>query len=354
MASIKLTNVNNLPSDYHIILVQGEENELKQRALNHYKETLVTDENIYNLEQINLSITKLPAKDIVQTMIALPFLGDGRVIIIDGVDALTATDQKELADNLKNVPKDNILIFRTADGKVSAAFQKEADKLGVVIECSALSENEASSFIVSYLKTYNQTIEPRALNGLISRVGTSLKRLTVELEKVSIFVGDGGNITDKHIQELTTIVSEESVFILADAVSSNDSKKVVEVIKNMLDDNLDDPFQIFPMVVRQYRMIWQAKVALDAGWRGSGDNVKDHARASSLLAADSKFVSASPWQQRKFADLARRMSWEKLRYIYRALLECDMAGKAIEGVVRQNNKLALELLCEKIATFNAR
>ena len=353
MATKKLTNVNDLPKDYHIILIAGEENELKARSLNYYKDLFINEDNIYNLETINLNITKISVKDIVQTAIALPFFGDGRVIIVDGVDSLSATDQKELADSLSGIPAENLLLMRTGDSKVSSLFLKVVDRLGLVVECSALNEEQASEFIVNYLKEYGQTIDVRALSILINRIGTSLKRLTVEIEKLSVFVGGGAKITVKEVSELTTTISEESVFVLADAVSNNDSKKVVLTIKNMLDDNLEDPFQIFPMIVRQYRMIWQAKVALDAGWSGRG-GVKENRNAVALLPSESKFVAASPWQQKKFADIARRMSWHKLYYIYHSLLECDMAGKAIDGVVRQDSKLALELLCEKIAMFDAR
>ena len=355
MAAKKLTNVNNLPQDKNVILLMGKEAELKQRALSIYIDATVTDDNQFNFEKINLFSTKITAKEVISSMTALAFLGDGRVIVVDGVDLLSASDQKEIADAIKNIPPDNYVIFRaTEDGKISAQLQKDIDKVGTVLEFVQLDESQALNFISEYLKEYNQTIEQKAAHLLLERSGTSLKRLTIELEKVSIFVGDGGKINSKIVEELTSVISEESVFVLADAVSDNNSKKVVDIIKSMLDDNLDDPFAIFPMIIRQYRMIWQAKLALDVGWRGSGDDVKECVRADKLLYKESKFRSASAWQQKKFAGLARKMSWDKLRYIYRALLECDMASKAIDGVPRLDSKLALELLCEKIATYEGR
>ena len=364
MAAKKLTNVNNLPLDKNIILLMGKEAELKRRALNIYIDAIVTDDNKFNFEKINLFSTKVSAKEIINSITALAFLGNGRVIVIDGIDILSASDQKEIADVIKNVPPDNHVIFRTADdGKdsvskirlsLSAQLQKDIDKLGTVLEFVQLDESQALNYIADFLKEYDQSIEQKAAHLLIERSGTSLKRLTIELEKVSIFAGNDGKINSKMVEELTSVVSEELVFVLADAVSNNDSKKVVDTIKVMLDDSLDDPFAIFPMIIRQYRMIWQAKLALDMGWRGSGDDVKECLRADKLLHKESKFRSASAWQQKKFAGLARKMSWDKLRYIYKALLECDMASKAIDGVPRLDSKLALELLCEKIATYEGR
>jgi hypothetical protein len=67
-----------------------------------------------------------------------------------------------------------------------------------------------------------------------------------------------------------------------------------------------------------------------------------------LLPEQNALSQIGGWLGGRLAAPARQMSWEQLAGAYQALLECDMAGKAIDGVPRQDMDLALELLCAKL------
>jgi DNA polymerase III delta subunit len=210
-----------------------------------------------------------------------------------------------------------------------------------------LSEDEAQAWVRETLQGWGQTIEPAALQTLITRTGTELRRLQIEVEKLSLMVGDGKKIRAADVELMTPKQAEESVFHLADAVAARDAARALGILRELLEDQLESPYRLFPMLVRQFRLIWQTKVMLDAGWRPKSDPMQLQT-AVAMLPENSILSMLSGWMGTRLAQQARGLSWTQLAHAYEALLECDMASKAIEGVPRQEMDIALEMLCAKL------
>ena len=117
------------------------------------------------------------------------------------------------------------------------------------------------------LQGWGQTIEPPALQLLLTRAGTELRRLQIEVDKLSLLIGDRGVIRVADVELLTPKLAEESVFRLADAVAARNGALALAVLRELMEGQLESPYRIFPLIIRQFRLIWQTKVLLDAGWK---------------------------------------------------------------------------------------
>ena len=372
----QLPKSENIPTQGVWLLVQGDEEHLKRQLVERLRGQLLEAGDEFNLDQLDVSERwegvvetaeqskreRLPtrAEKILALAQALPFLGGGRLVIVRNADLLSADAQKRLAKGLESVPAMNHVLLITGDGGTSRKAAKLANDLlkgitqhGTVYDCSPLSEEEALQWVRDKVKAWEQTIEPAALMLLIQRAGTELRRLQIEVEKLSLMAGEGGRIRTQDVELMTPKMAEESVFRLADAVAARDAAQAMGVLHELLAVQLEQPARIFPLIIRQFRLIWQTKVLLDAGWRPKQDPEAFPA-AMALLPEQNAGAQLKGWMGNKLAGQARQLSWEQLDAAYQALLECDMAGKAIEGVPRQEMDIALEMLCAKLCALGGR
>jgi DNA polymerase III delta subunit len=368
----QLPKNGDIPVQGSWLLVHGGEEHLKRLLVERLRKQLLADDDAFNLDQLDVTERwdgvadtteqsqqhRQPsrAQHILALAQALPFLGSGRLVIVRNVDALTNDQQKMLADALATIPSANHLLLVTGDAgagkkaaKVAAALHKGIDAHGTVYECTVMTEETASQWVRDVLQGYGQMIEPAALHLLIARAGTELRRLQIEVEKLSLLVGDRGRIHSDDVELLTPKLAEESVFRLTDAVAMRDASQAIAMLRDLLEVQMESPYQIFALLIRQFRLIWQAKVLLDAGWRPRQDP-GNFPQAVAMLPEQNALSQIAGWMGGKLAGQARQFSWEQLHAAFTALVECDMAAKAIEGVPRQELDVALELLCAKLCS----
>ena len=365
----QLPSSGDLPVQGAWLLVHGDEEHLKRLLVERLRRQLLHEGDEFNFDQVDVSErwegvaeTAEQAKrerqptradKILALAQALPFLGGGRLVIVRNVEQLASEQQKRLAAGLSAVPPMNHVLLIAGEGggekklKLSAELQKGLQQHGTLFDCSPLNEEEAGQWVRATLHGWNQTIEAPALKLLLTRTGTELRRLQIEVDKLSLLVGERGAIRTRDVDLLTPKLAEESVFHLADAVAARNGARALAVLRELLEGQLEPPIRIFPLVIRQFRLIWQTKVLLDAGWRPQTDPAQFPA-AVALLPEQNALAQIAGWMGTKLATSARQISWPQLRQAYQALLACDMAGKAIEGVPRQELDIALELLCAKL------
>jgi DNA polymerase-3 subunit delta len=343
------------------LLVAGDEEFLKRQLVERLRGQLLHEGDEFNLDQVDLAERgdaaeeKKPRADrLLHLAQALPFLGSGRLVIVRNIDLLPTDGQKALAAGMGTVPPMNHVLLVTGEtpagkkpAKLAADLQKGLEKAGTVYECARLSEEEAQAWVRETLQGWGQSIEPAALTQLVRRTGTELRRLQIEVDKLSLLVGERGKVRAGDVETMTPKLAEESVFHLTDAVAARDAAHAQAVLRDLLEGQLESPYRIFPLLVRQFRLIWQTKIMLDAGWRPKQDpHAYPHAVA--MLPESNCLGQLAGWMGTKLAAQAKALTWPQLADTYQALLECDMASKAIDGVPRQEMDLALELLCVKL------
>lgn len=366
----QLPSSGTIPCEGSWLLVHGGEEHLKRMLVERLRGQLLGAGDEFNFDLVDIlerwdgvaestdaaKRDRLPSRadKILSMAQALPFLGGGRLVIVRNIDALPTDQQKKLAAALGTVPPMNHILLVTGEGgegkkvaRVAADLQKGIEKGGTAFDCSALTEEEAAEWVRTTLAGWGQRIEPTALHLLLTRTGTELRRVQIEVDKLSLLVGDGAAIRAKDVELLTPRLAEESVFHLTDAVAARDGARALTVLRDLLEEQLESPFRIFPLLVRQFRLIWQTKVLLDAGWRPKQD-LEVFASAVALLPEQNALSQIGGWMGTKLAGPARQMSWAQLTQAYQLMLECDMASKAIEGVPRQEMDIALEMLCARL------
>jgi DNA polymerase-3 subunit delta len=167
-----------------------------------------------------------------------------------------------------------------------------------------------AGWIVNEAKNQGGKIEPPAAAKLAEMVGVDTRQAGMEIAKLLAYVNWARPITGSDVDAVCIVTSQQSIFDFVDALSLGNGKSAQHLLHRLLEN--EDPFSLWGMVIRQFRLLIQAREILD----GRG-NQEDVARA----------LGVHPFVAEKTTNQAKRFSMESLESIYRRLLRIDEDAK---------------------------
>ncbi len=278
--------------------------------------------------------------DILAAASAMPFLSDKRLIIVDGLLAWLArkgapksakADLETLLAALPALPDTARLVFVESDTlneshQILKLIKQEPRGFAKAFN----PPGNPSNWITKQVESYGGKIEPRAAAALAAVVGSDLRAADSECQKLTIYVRGTRAITEADVALLTPYVAEAVIWNMVDALGKRDGKTAATLMRRLLKDQ--EPLSLLPMIYRQFRLLIQAREALDQG----GDK-RDLLKLPDFR---SDFVA------QKAIEQARNFSMEQLESIYRYLLDTDHGIKT----GRVTDDLALDLLVAGLST----
>lgn len=267
-----------------------------------------------------LNTTRLEGKGLTlgqlrQVCDVAPFLASRRLVIVS--EALAEAPKPWLAElkaYLPGLPETTALVFlesqtlperhpivslaRAGDGN---GFEKLAERpKGAAVE----------RWVRQRVAQQGGVIEPRAVALLAASVGNDLRLLDLEIEKLVLYCGTE-TIRPNHVEQLSPYMAEASIFEFVDALGLRNARKAAQLLQHKLAEGAD-PFYLFSMVVRQFRLLIQVKEATETGL--SPAQIAQHVKIHSFVAD-------------KLSQQARLFSLEQLEQVYRHLLDIDVGVK---------------------------
>ena len=107
-------------------------------------------------------------------------------------------------------------------------------------------------------------LAPQAARALITRIGGSTERLAVELDRLALWAGDGGEVTLDDVELMTTDSSERAGWALADAIVSRDLDRAVATTEDLIQQGEAVTPLVYGMASR-LRSAYAAAAAIEAG-----------------------------------------------------------------------------------------
>lgn len=162
------------------------------------------------------------------------------------------------------LPPDNIVVF-TFNESVNERNKlvKAIQNAGIVVNFS-LKQDEVYKWIADKLREYNKKISPKAAKKLRDKVGDSIRLISEELEKIVAYIGEKKQIDTDDIEKIVTWSREESIFTFTDAIASRNISLALLSLHRLLDDG-EAPIKINAMIIRQIRLMLQARLLLEQG-----------------------------------------------------------------------------------------
>lgn len=258
----------------------------------------------------------IPFADLRQACDSIPFLAKWRVVLVkNGLSTHSAKEfQEALLAYLPHLPETTRLIFLES-GALPAGNKilkfAEQNKTGYVRAFTRPEGSNLEKWIRQRVEQQGNQISPRAIHLLVVNIGNDLAILNSEIEKLALYCGPGQTIEAETVNLLCPYVAEASIFDLVDALGGRNSRKAAGLLYQKLTDGTD-PFYLFAMFIRQFRLLIQVKALAEVG---------EKPPAISKTVGIHSFVAGKLFQQ------AQSFSLPQLEQIYRHLLEIDIGIK---------------------------
>jgi len=285
---------------------------------------------------------KLKPGEFKLTVDALPFLTPCRLVIVTGLlarfsagdgtlkKASRIDDPEVFATAIKNSPPSTVIILIESElSRNNPLFKYLADTIEIH-EFPLLDKPKLKEWIGRRVMTAGGVITPVAINLLVQYIGADLWAAAGEIEKLVLYA-EGRPITDTDVKALVGYAGEANIFTLVDAIFEARLKTATEALENLKIKGLSASY-VLSMISRQWRLVIQYK---DLKSRGEKD--VEIRRKLGLLA---DFV----WK--KTQDQAAHFTMNRLKDVYRRLLDADLAAKT----GRMDEDLAIDLLVAELAS----
>ena len=245
---------------------------------------------------------------------AMPFLASKRLVILSNPSSKynNPAARKKFEVYISKAPDSVKLVMHELIEPKEAEKHwliKWAAKNDSLVKTQAFmlpKQRDMAGWIVNEVKKQDGKIEPPAAAKLAEMVGVDTRQAGMEISKLLAYVNWARPVQGSDVEAVCIVTSQQSVFDFVDALSQGNGKVAQRLLHRLLEN--EEAFSLWGMVVRQFRLILQAREILDG--RGNKDDV---ARA----------LGVHPFVAEKTTGQAGRFSIESLESIYRKLLGID-------------------------------
>mgnify|MGYP001234939863 CR=1 FL=1 len=195
---------------------------------------------------------------------AMSLTAERRYLLADGVERWKKADVETAVAGLRSIPPD-VTVVLVARGKAPKGLAEAvADAGGEDRSFAAPAKRDLPAWLVAGARERRFTLAPQAARALIARLGTSTERLTVELDRLATWTGDGGEVGRDDVEELTVDTSERRGWALADAIVTRDRGRAVATAEELIAQGEAVTPLVYGMATR-LRNAFAAAAAIEAG-----------------------------------------------------------------------------------------
>jgi len=297
------------------------------------------DATTADMNTARLEARSMAEEELNNAVNAMPFLAPKRLVILSSPSGKynNAATRKKFEEFLGQTPDTaKLVIHEIIDPKDAEKhwLVKWAGRNTSTVKATAFflpRPKEMPGWIVNETRNQGGQIEPAAAARLAEMTGVDTRQAGMEIAKLLAYVNWARPVRGSDVEAVCVLTSQQSVFDFVDALSSGNGRSAQKLLHRLLDS--EDPFSLWGMVVRQFRLLIQAREILDG--RGGRDDV---ARA----------LGVHPFVAEKTTAQAGRFSIESLENIHHKLLAIDERVKTSQVTL----DLALDTLIVELAGEN--
>ena len=324
----------------NIFVLHGDDSQSMERFVDELTQQL-GDPTAIDLNMTRLDGKTASEEDLRSAAFAMPFLAPRRLIVLTQPLARTEGDtgRKRLVKVMDDLPDTTQLVLVIEDHLQRRGWDviKDSHWLRKWVESHAgqaqlrdfplPSAGDMPGWIMSEAKRQGGAFERDGADALASAVGSETMIAAQEITKLLTFVNYERSVTRNDVDQLVTSTTPVSIFDMVEAVAMRDARSALRLLGRLLED--EEPERVFAMLVRQFRLLIQAREVMDEG--GTSPRVAEALGLHGFVAD-------------KLVRQAQRFTMDQLRGIYHRLLEMDTAFKMSEV----ETSLALDLFIAEV------
>lgn len=214
-----------------IYLLYGEERYLKKQYTDKLRKALCNegdDMNTHFYEGKNV-----PVGEIIDLAETLPFLALRRVIFISN-SGLFKSGGEKMAEYLAEPNETTYFVFTESEIDKRSKLYKAVQSKGCVSEFAVQDENTLKRWVGGMLNKENKKITENTVQLFLTKTGTDMENIRMELEKLICYCMDRDVITDEDVNAVCTNRISNHIFDMIDAIAGKQTSKALQLYYDLL------------------------------------------------------------------------------------------------------------------------
>lgn len=317
-----------------LYLLFGAETFLRDLAARAITDTSLKDASLREFNETSYSLANTDVQQAIAAAEQLPMMSARRVVQIRDFGKLRESDEEALLRYVARPVESSVVIFLTDDLDKRRKLSKTLLDACSAVEFAPLSDTELAEWARKRLKDLKVQTDERTLHQIVALVGSDVRTLSNELEKLTTAALGNGLITMEMVDTLVGRSRELSNFELADHLIARNRKRALQTLQRLLDDGAE-PVMLIGLIGSNYRRLALAKELMSKGAAN-----QEVYRQVGIFGRREEFLAT-----------ARRADAHALSRSIERIAAADLAIKtSLSGGGAQGSRLQLELLiCELAA-----
>ena len=310
-----------------LYLLYGAEDYLRDAAARAISEATLRDAPLRDFNESSFNLANTDVQQAIAAAEQLPMMAERRVVRVNNFARLREADEGALLRYLSRPAPCSVVIFLADELDKRRKLSKTLLDACASVEFPVLADGELAAWAKSRMRDLKVETDERTLRQIIALVGTSVRRLANELEKLATAALPSSYITMELVESLVGRSRELSNFELTDHLVARDRRRALETLRRLLDGGAE-PVMLIGLLASNYHRLALAKELMTRG--APKDEVF-------------RLVQMPYSKREEFLATARRSDSNELAQRIRRIAEADLAVKTSLGTPR----LQLEMLvCE--------
>ncbi|MEX2244205.1 MAG: DNA polymerase III subunit delta [Fimbriimonadaceae bacterium] len=335
------------PRESRVVLIAGDEDVLRRDALRTLIKDLGVNPDDMDVETV-IADQRQPAEWAAAAS-SVPFLSERRIVVVRNVlrvnpaeewDEKPKSKDHPFVKQLAALPETAMLVLVADDEmgdeekmrRLEGVARRWTDLVGTA-EGFVFGGTTTAQAIQEEMRKIataaGKHLTPASASLIAEMTGGSLSIARAEMAKVVAYVGANENIHDSDVRAAVAPEQDYNVYQLVDAVVAGDSGGALRQLRTLTSRNDKIEGQafsrVFPTLAKQFRLIWQARLCLDANCRPSDPTPA----VLAMMPSKPRIDNEKDWVQKRAMGSARRLSLGQVRRVFAELGDADAKIKGL-------------------------
>ena len=214
-----------------VYLLYGEEAYLKQQYKQNLVKALNPDGDTMNFNHYEGK--GIDVKQLIDLCETMPFFAERRVVLLEDT-GFFKNKCEELADYMKELPDYLYLVFAETEVDKRNRMYKAVKACGSIAEFIRQDEKTLMRWAAGILGKAGKKITQRDMELLLTKTGTDMGNLRMEMEKLISYTEGRDVVTAEDIEEICTTQTTNRIFDMVRAVTEKNQKRALELYYDLL------------------------------------------------------------------------------------------------------------------------
>jgi DNA polymerase-3 subunit delta len=324
-----------------VVLVMGEESYLEMEVLSALKAAALVG-GVPGLNEDKFVAGEVDVERVLAAARTLPMLGKRRLVVVRALERWEPREGAEgkdagkgsldrLGEYAKDPSPTTTLVLVGSGLDKRRRLVTLARNEGWLVSCEALARGELPRFVEQKVRERGSSIAPDVADALAELSGPELSQVADAVERVCLYVGAGGEVTEAAVSECVIRLRPSTVWELVGAVGRRDAGGALAALDQVYDP-ADRGIRLVGLLAWSTRQLVKFEAATRAGLGASEAAVR---------------AGAPPFKARELAQQVRGFPSSDLARLLVRLAEVDAE---LKGGSKRPAKASLERLILDLCT----